>query len=217
MPGFLFQGCTRFAVKLDFIVGLLAKALHTSGQDDGRGVQVLLGEAVALRHLFWSLSNAMCANPDLWVGDAVLPELKAALAYRVFAPEAYPRILDIIRRTATSSLIYLPSSIRDCQNPELRPLLDQYVRGSHGVDAMERVKIMKLLWDCVGAEFGGRHELYEMNYAGGWEDTRLQTLTSAQRGPELKAMQALVDQCMADYDEHGWTGETWLNPDDARP
>jgi 4-hydroxyphenylacetate 3-monooxygenase len=180
-------------------------------------VQVQLGEAIAWRNLFWSLSNAMCANPDPWVGDAVLPELKAALAYRVFAPEAYPRILDIVRRTATSSLIYLPSGVRDFQNPELRPLLDQYVRGSFGVDAMERVKTMKLLWDCVGTEFGGRHELYEMNYAGGWEDTRLQTLTGAQRGPELKAMQALVEQCMADYDETGWTGGTWLNPDDATP
>jgi 4-hydroxyphenylacetate 3-monooxygenase len=30
-------------------------------------------------------------------------------------------------------------------------------------------------------------------------------------------MEALVDQCMADYDETGWTGDTWLPPlgDDA--
>ena len=214
MPGFLFQGCTRLAVKLDFITGLLAKALHLTGQDDGRGVQALLGEVVAWRNLFWSLSNAMAANPDPWKDGAVLPELKAALAYRVFAPDAYPRIKEIINRTATSSLIYLPSSIRDFANPEVRPLLDQYVRGSHGVDSMQRVKTLKLLWDATGSEFGGRHELYEMNYAGGWEDTRLQTLTNADKGGDMKAMQALVDQCMADYDEHGWTGDTWVNPED---
>ena len=214
MPGFLFQGCTRLAVKLDFITGLLAKALHLTGQDDGRGVQALLGEVVAWRNLFWSLSNAMASNPDPWVGGAVLPELKAALAYRVFAPDAYPRIKEIINRTATSSLIYLPSSIRDFANPEVRPLLDQYVRGSHGVDSMQRVKTLKLLWDATGSEFGGRHELYEMNYAGGWEDTRLQTLTNADKGGDMKAMQALVDQCTADYDEHGWTGDTWINPED---
>ncbi len=213
MPGFLFQGCTRFAVKLDFITGLLAKALHASGQDDARGAQTLMGEVVAWRNLFWSLSNAMATNPDPWVGDAVLPELKAALAYRVFAPDAFPRIREIVLRTATSSLIYLPSSIRDFQNPAIRPLLDQYVRGSHGVDAMERVKTLKLLWDCFGSEFGGRHELYEMNYAGGWEDIRLQSLTGAERGGDMAAMKALVDQCMADYDETGWTGDDWLNPD----
>ena len=214
MPGFLFQGCTRFAVKLDFICGLLAKALRISGQDDSKGTQALLGEVVAWRNMFWSLSNAMCANPDPWKGDAVLPALKAALAYRVFAPDAYPRIKDIVERTATSSLIYLPSSIRDFQNPAIRPLLDQYVRGSHGVDAMERVKVMKLLWDCMGSEFGGRHELYERNYAGGWEDIRLQALTGAEKGGDMASMQGLVDQCLADYDENGWTGDTWLNPAD---
>jgi len=26
----------------------------------------------------------------------------------------------------------------------------------------------------------------------------------------MAAMEALVDQCMADYDPKGWTGETWL-------
>jgi 4-hydroxyphenylacetate 3-monooxygenase len=214
MNGFLFQGCTRFAVKLDFICGLLAKALHISGQDDGRGTQALLGEVVAWRNLFWSLSNAMATNPDPWKNGAVLPELKAALAYRVFAPDAYPRIKDIVERTATSSLIYLPSSIRDFQSPDIRPLLDQYVRGSHGVDAMERVKVMKLLWDCMGTEFGGRHELYERNYAGGWEDIRLQSLTGAEKGGDMAKMQGMVDQCLADYDENGWTGDTWLNPEE---
>ena len=38
--------------------------------------------------------------------------------------------------------------------------------GSDGSTAVEGVKLMKLLWDAVGTEFGGRHELYERNYAG---------------------------------------------------
>ena len=74
MPGFLFQGCTRFAVKLDFLCGLLSKALRCTGGDDARGNQTLLGEAVAWRNLFWSLSNAMANNPDPWKDGAVLPE-----------------------------------------------------------------------------------------------------------------------------------------------
>ena len=36
---------------------------------------------------------------------------------------------------------------------------------------------MKLLWDAVGTEFGGRHELYERNYAGNHENTRVELLT----------------------------------------
>lgn len=212
MQGFQFQGCTRFAVKLDFICGLLAKALRCTGGDEARGNQVLLGEAIAWRHLFWSLSNAMANDPDPWVGDAVLPNLRAGLAYRVHAPDAYPRLKDIIERTVTSGLIYLPSSVRDFANAAIEPYLRQYVRGSHGIEYAERIKIMKLLWDAIGTEFGGRHELYERNYAGGWEDIRAQTLTGAERSGDLKAMEALVDQCMADYDTTGWTGDTWFNP-----
>jgi 4-hydroxyphenylacetate 3-monooxygenase len=210
--GFQFQGCTRFAVKLDFICGLLAKALRCTGGDEARGNQVLLGEAIAWRNLFWSLSDAMANNPDEWVGDAVLPALRPGQAYRVFAPEAYPRIKDIVERTVTSGLIYLPSSVRDFANPAIEPFLRRYVRGSHGIGYEERIKIMKLLWDAVGTEFGGRHELYERNYAGGWEDIRAQTLSSAQKGGALAEMEALVDQCMADYDATGWTSETWVGP-----
>ncbi len=186
MHGFQFQGCTRFAVKLDFICGLLAKALRCTGGDEARGNQVQLGEAIAWRNLFWSLSNAMASDPDPWVGDAVLPNLRAGLAYRVFAPDAYPRIKDIIERTVTSALIYLPSSVKDFANPAIEPYLRRYVRGSHGIEYKQRIKIMKLLWDAIGTEFGGRHELYERNYAGGWEDIRAQTLhrCGARRRPE---------------------------------
>ena len=118
-----------------------------------------------------------------------------------------------VRRLSISNA-RLPSSVKDFANPSIEPYLRQYVRGSHGIEYKERIKIMKLLWDAIGTEFGGRHELYERNYAGGWEDIRAQTLKGAQGGGELAAMEALVDQCMADYDENGWTGDTWVGPDE---
>jgi Aldehyde oxidase and xanthine dehydrogenase, a/b hammerhead domain/Molybdopterin-binding domain of aldehyde dehydrogenase/4-hydroxyphenylacetate 3-hydroxylase C terminal len=46
------------------------------------------------------------------------------------------------------------------------------MRGSDGSTAVERVKLMKPLWDAIGTEFGGRHELYERNYAGNHEEIR---------------------------------------------
>jgi hypothetical protein len=48
------------------------------------------------------------------------------------------------------------------QNPDIRPYLDKYMRGSNGYDAVDRVKLTKLLWDSMGTEFAGRHELYEI-------------------------------------------------------
>ena len=211
LHGAMFQGCTRYAVKLDFIAGLLAKALRCTGGDEARGNQVLLGEVIAWRHLFWSLSDAMAHNPQAWKGDALLPDLKAAISYRVFAPDSWPRIKDIVQKTVTSALIYLPSSVKDLANPDIAPYMAKYVRGSRDIGHVERIKTLKLLWDAVGTEFAGRHELYERNYSGGWEDIRAQALTGAQRGGGLAEMEKLVDQCMADYDETGWTGTDWVN------
>jgi 4-hydroxyphenylacetate 3-monooxygenase len=215
LNGFCFQGCTRFAVKLDFMTGLIAKALHATGGDEFRGNQAMLGEVVAWRNLFWSLSDAMATNPQPWVGDTLLPNLQSAMAYRVFATEAYPRIKEIAEKIVASALIYLPSSAKDFDNPNIEPYLKRFLRGSHGVGHRERIKIMKLLWDAIGTEFGGRHELYERNYAGSHEDIRLQNLTGAQRNGSLDAMKALVDQCMADYDEHGWTAAPWREEEPA--
>ena len=37
LQGYQLQGCTRFAVKLDFLVGVIAKALRAAGSDELRG------------------------------------------------------------------------------------------------------------------------------------------------------------------------------------
>ncbi|MGH7053792.1 MAG: 4-hydroxyphenylacetate 3-hydroxylase N-terminal domain-containing protein, partial [Stellaceae bacterium] len=211
LNGFCFQGCTRFAVKLDFLAGLVAKALRVTGGDEFRGNQALLGEIIAWRHLFWSLSDCMAATPQPWVGDALLPNLQPAMAYRVFAPDAYARIKEIIDKIVASALIYLPSSVRDFRNPAIDPYLERYVRGSYGIGYKERIKTMKLLWDAIGSEFGGRHQLYERNYAGNHEDIRIQVLTGARRSGAMEAMTALVDRCLSEYDETGWTAAPWLN------
>jgi 4-hydroxyphenylacetate 3-monooxygenase len=44
---------------------------------------------------------------------------------------------------------------RDFFNPEIRPYIDRHMRGSNSYTAERRIKLMKLLWDCTGTEFGG--------------------------------------------------------------
>ena len=215
LAGYQFQGCTRLAVKLDFLVGVIANALRTTGADDFRGNQAMLGEIIAWRNLFWALTDAMAASPTPWVGGAVLPNVQSGSSYRVFAGDAYGRVKEIVEKIIASALIYLPSSTKDFQNPVIDKYLAKYVRGSHGIGYKERIKVMKLLWDAIGTEFGGRHELYEMNYAGNHEDIRIQAMWNARNTGALDDMIALAEQCLRDYDEDGWCGPTWLNPDDA--
>jgi len=134
----------------------------------------------------------------------VLPNGRASSTYRLFMTEAYPAIRNIVEKVVASGLIYLPSHALDFKNPEIDKYLAKYVRGSNGMDYKERIKIMKLLWDAIGTEFGARHELYEMNYSGSHEVIRVFQLQQAQSNGALKQMEALVEQCMADYDENGW-------------
>jgi 4-hydroxyphenylacetate 3-monooxygenase len=133
----------------------------------------------------------------------------------VFAGDAYGRIKEIVEKIVASSLIYLPSSAKDFKNPEIDRYLAQYVRGSYGIDYKQRIKVMKLLWDAIGTEFGGRHELYERNYAGNHEDIRIQALWNARSSGMMEQMTALAEQCMSEYDENGWTDPAWLDPDDV--
>ena len=69
------------------------------------------------------------------------------------------------------------------------------MRGSNGMDHVERIKILKLMWDAIGSEFGGRHELYEINYSGSQDEIRLQCLRQAQSSGNMDKMMAMVDRC----------------------
>ena len=102
---------------------------------------------------------------------------------------------------------------RDFKNPDVDKYLAKYVRGSNGIDYKERIKIMKLLWDAIGTEFGARHELYEMNYSGSHELIRVFQLQQAQANGTLKAMEGFAEQCMADYDENGWKHPAYQESD----
>jgi len=215
IPRFTFHGCTRFAVKLDFIAGLLLKGVEATGSKDFRGVQTRVGEVIAYRNLFWALTDAMARHPEQWIGDALLPNGSYGLTYRAFAPQAYPKIKEIIENDLGSALIYINSHAVDFKTPELRPLLDQYVRGSNGYDSVERVKLMKLTWDAVGSEFGGRHELYERNYAGNHENIRLEVLLNAMATGEADSFKGFAEQCMAEYDLDGWTVPDMIDNSDV--
>jgi aromatic ring hydroxylase len=214
LPRALMHGCTRLSVKLDFICGLLLKAVEASGTKDYRGVQANVGEVIAWRNLFWGLSDAMVRDPKPWIGGHVLPNIDSGNAYHIIATMAYSKIKYIIEETVASGLIYLNSHARDFQTAEIRPYLDKYLRGSNGYSAEDRVKLMKLLWDSIASEFGGRHELYEINYGGSTEEIRRYCLFGAQASGNAAAFKGFAEQCMAEYDLNGWTVPDLTDPGD---
>lgn len=209
MNRYTLQAGTRLAVKLDFVCGLIAQALEANGTQDFRGVQAQLGELMGWGSLMWALTTSLALDPQDGPGGMKIPKLENAVLVRLFGSMAWPKVEEVVAQTLGGSPLVAPSSAKDMQSEELRPLIDRFYRGSAGT-AHDRVKLFKLLWDAVGTEFGARHTLYERNYGGNHEQVRLDVLNFARRRGRLGEMQELVRRCMAEYDLDGWSdGTPW--------
>jgi 4-hydroxyphenylacetate 3-monooxygenase len=98
------------------------------------------------------------------IRDGVLwPSPIAFYAASAMQSEFNGRMLEIIREMAGSAFITLPSSNADFANPDIAADLERYMR-SGTADAKSRVKLMRLIWDFLGSEFGSRHQQYEKFY-----------------------------------------------------
>lgn len=202
------QSGTRLAVKMDFICGLLSKVLKSNGSDQFRGVRAHLADVVALRNLMWSLTENLCTAPEKRCDGSVVPRLEAAATVRYFGTQMMSQLKPVFNTILGGSPIMQLASWQDMTNEEIRPLIDCYYQGTES-SALERQKLIKLLWDALGSEFAGRHELYEHNYAGNHEQVRLDMLKHCEAAGVITQCHDLVERCMEDYDETGWVKGNW--------
>jgi 4-hydroxyphenylacetate 3-monooxygenase len=72
--------------------------------------------------------------------------------------------MEIMRRLGAGGLMQLPASSAAFDSPIGREL-EKYYRGAR-IAARDKVALFKLAWDLVGSDFGSRHTLYELYYAG---------------------------------------------------
>ncbi|MEU3355941.1 4-hydroxyphenylacetate 3-hydroxylase family protein [Streptomyces sp. NPDC037389] len=206
-----FQSGIRLSVKLELMAGLLSRGTRANGTDAFRGVQAAVGEIITMRDMVWALTSAMAYDPEPGSGGTVVPRLEHASAMRMYNAQIWDRVHELFETTLGGAPLAVPSSVRDLANPELRPLIDRFYRGSD-TTALDRIKLLKLVWDAIGTEFGGRHELYERNYSGNGEQVRLDALRWAAKRGSLARYEALVQDCMDDYDTDGWRRGPWQAP-----
>ncbi|MGO1543312.1 MAG: 4-hydroxyphenylacetate 3-hydroxylase N-terminal domain-containing protein [Gulosibacter sp.] len=211
-PRAAFQASTRMEAKLEFIIGLVSHALDVTGAGQFRGVQAQLGELLAFKGLVTGLRDGMIEGATTGFGDSLLPNSHTAFSYAAMAPGYYSRMRQIIETIIASGLIYLNSNVRDFQNPEIKRDLDRYLRGSNGLTALDRSKVMKALWDSIGSEFGARHELYELNYWGQPEKTYLDILTHHQTTGSLNDIRDYTQSFLDSYDLNGFKDPKLHNP-----
>jgi 4-hydroxyphenylacetate 3-monooxygenase len=189
------QAQIRFWSKLQFMVGLIKRICDRSGQTSKPDVQAQLGDLATRAAVVEGLILAAEANPVVDEFGVIWPNPAMVYANQALQSTLYPEMVSMARGMMGGSLIQLPSSAADFANPETAADLRRYVRWP-GVEAEERVKLLKLLWDLIGSEFGSRHVQYEMFYAGQPAVVKAKEFRSYDWG----AAERLVERCLESYE-----------------
>ncbi|MEV8609282.1 4-hydroxyphenylacetate 3-hydroxylase N-terminal domain-containing protein [Amycolatopsis sp. NPDC051373] len=194
------QAQIRFSVKLDLLAGLALRVARMNGSDKFPPVRGVLGELAAHAAMVSGLVYAQEQNCELDEKGVAWPGREECYATMTLQSDFYPKLLHLVRDLVGGGVIQLPSSAADFENPEARADFERYVQ-SPGHPTVERVKLLKLVWDLVGSEFASRHQQYEMFYAGApfLVKSRMSQIYDFARA------EALVDGALAGYDLGGRT------------
>jgi 4-hydroxyphenylacetate 3-monooxygenase len=185
------QAQVRYVTKLRFMMGLAQRMVEMIGSVGQPPVQIAMGEIAALVSIYEGLLLAHETSAP--VKDGVLwPSVVTLYAAMAMQSEFNGRMLETIRELVSSSVISLPSSVADFDNPEVAPLIERYMR-SGTMDARSRTALVRLLWDFLGTEFGSRHQQYEKFYGG----SSFIVKQNVYRNFDFKRATALVDAALA--------------------
>ena len=159
------QTNVRLEAKLGFVYAVMVRMAEAAGIATRPDIMELLGEAVACLEIIRSTSRSAEQQATLDPANGVLyPDLFALQAGRAMGPIFYPKLVAGLRRLGGGGLIQLPVSLAEFDSAIGRDL-ERSLRGAE-MDGRDKAQLFKLAWDLCGTEFGARHELYEMNYAG---------------------------------------------------
>jgi 4-hydroxyphenylacetate 3-monooxygenase oxygenase component len=159
------QTSARMLSQLEFFCGLAMRLADAIGITGFLHVQEKLGEMLSqmeiARAVFYG-AEAMAQRLDngVWV-----PGGHGLRAFHLHTGKIYSRFVEIVQTLAAGGFFYAPSEA-DLANPELRPLIDKFVRGRAGISAEERIALFKLAWDVTGETFGQRMAQYVRFYSG---------------------------------------------------
>jgi anthranilate 3-monooxygenase (FAD)/4-hydroxyphenylacetate 3-monooxygenase len=159
------QTNARLEVKLGFVYALIVRLAEAQGLAARPEIMEMLGEAVTRIELIRNTTRAAELQATRDAENGVLyPDLAALQVGRAYGPLVYPELVGMIRRMGGGALAQLPVSMAEFDSP-VGADIERALRGA-GIDGRTRTQLLKLAWDVCGSEFGARHELYEMNYAG---------------------------------------------------
>jgi 4-hydroxyphenylacetate 3-monooxygenase len=159
------QAHIRSWAKLQFLVGLVKRCMDLSERSASADMVAQLGDLTTRVSIVEGmiLGAEAAAEPDQF--GVMRPKDALLYASQVFQQAMYPALVNQIRGLMGGSVIQLPATVGELRTSSSSADMERYVRWPRA-GGRERVKLLKLLWDALGSEFGSRHIQYEMFYAG---------------------------------------------------
>ena len=161
-PNIMQQTMIRAQTKLEFAWGIANRMLKcVNGKQPA--AQELLGEIWTFSEFARSAVYASEMQAKEYPGGVWFPDVRPLHALRSTLPYWFPRVNEIIRLLGSHNVFAAPT-LAQMRDPELKPLIDRYLRGAGEVSAEERVRVFRLGWDFVGSGLASRNEQYERFY-----------------------------------------------------
>jgi 4-hydroxyphenylacetate 3-monooxygenase len=189
-----FQSLVRFGVKLELMAGLALKLVEVGrGESDPTTQATLGGEIATLCAAFDGLVKAAERFPLISEGYA-RPHPQYIYAGMGLQRRVIVDLYRTIRELAGGAFQNLPSSEASFLAPETRASTERYYQ-STAAPARERVKLLRLIWDFIGTEYGGRQLQYEMFYSAAQPVVNRRMF----RSYDWASAKAMVDRLLAEY------------------
>ncbi|MGH2633522.1 MAG: 4-hydroxyphenylacetate 3-hydroxylase C-terminal domain-containing protein, partial [Tepidiformaceae bacterium] len=161
-PNICHQTMIRAHTKLQFAHELgtrMAEAVN----DKRPQTAEMLGEIACMAEFARSAILASEVGAHEYEDGAWFPDARPLVALRATLPQWFPRVNEILQLIGSHNLLAVASSGM-LADPELRPLIDHYLRGAGDISAADRSRIFRLGWDFTSSALGNRLELYERFY-----------------------------------------------------
>jgi 4-hydroxyphenylacetate 3-monooxygenase len=169
-PNIMQQTMIRAQTKLEFAWGIANRMLQTiNGKQPA--AQEMLGEIWAFSEFARSAIYTAEMQAKEYPGGVWFPDVRPLHALRATLPTWFPRVNEIIRLLGSHNVFATPTQAQ-MHDPELKPLIDRYLRGAGDVGAEERVRVFRLAWDFVGSALASRNEQYERFYLASGQRNR---------------------------------------------
>ncbi len=189
-----FQSLVRFGVKLELLAGLAAKLVAVGRAEGDPATQATLGGDIAAYAATFDALVAAAERYPLVSEGYARPQPQYIYAGMSLQRRLIGDLYKTVRELAGGAFQNLPSSVASFESPETAAATERYYQAI-GTPARERVKLLKLIWDFIGTEYGGRQLQYEMFYSAAQPVVNRRMYRSF----DWASARAMVDRLLSEY------------------